>query len=208
MAIVRTFSLPHFDDYPVQVAMFTEVTNANFLRSQLLEANPEFDYAFLDASMIISSLPLFHAIAHAIHSVLSPTTSPLRTRTPHSEIVFRLHSNNNIGESYRKFGIADDTTNLIAIKLSLTPEVTNASVADHLTAVVQGVGVDEGEDGGQLGMFADMAKIRKVYKLNDVRSKGKVAKKPESKDQDEQTKVNERVRMERDIMGIMTLKGS
>jgi hypothetical protein len=52
MASVRTFTLPHYEAYPVHVALFQHVTNVAFLRSQLLEANPDFDYAFLDASMV------------------------------------------------------------------------------------------------------------------------------------------------------------
>jgi EKC/KEOPS complex subunit CGI121/TPRKB len=52
MASVRTFTLPHYEAFPVHVALFKDVTNAAFLRSQLLEANPDFDYAFLDASMV------------------------------------------------------------------------------------------------------------------------------------------------------------
>jgi hypothetical protein len=52
MASIRSFTLPHYDAYPVHVALFTNVTNAAFLRSQLLAANPEFDYALLDASMV------------------------------------------------------------------------------------------------------------------------------------------------------------
>jgi EKC/KEOPS complex subunit CGI121/TPRKB len=52
MAAVRTFTLPHYEAYPVHVALFKDVTNAAFLKSQLLEANPDFDYAFLDASMV------------------------------------------------------------------------------------------------------------------------------------------------------------
>jgi EKC/KEOPS complex subunit CGI121/TPRKB len=52
MAHVKTFTLPHYEGYPVQVALFKHVSNAAFLRSQLLAANAEFDYAFLDASMV------------------------------------------------------------------------------------------------------------------------------------------------------------
>jgi hypothetical protein len=52
MAAVRTFTLPHYNAYPVQIALFKDVRNAEFLRSQLLAANPEFDYAFLDAAMV------------------------------------------------------------------------------------------------------------------------------------------------------------
>lgn len=56
MAAVRTFVLPHYEAYPVQVAMFNDVKNADYLRSQLLAANPEFDYAFLDAAMVSAFL--------------------------------------------------------------------------------------------------------------------------------------------------------
>ena len=52
MASVRTFTIPHYEAFPVHVALFKDVKNASFLRRQLLEANPEFDYAFLDASMV------------------------------------------------------------------------------------------------------------------------------------------------------------
>jgi EKC/KEOPS complex subunit CGI121/TPRKB len=57
MANVRTYRLPHYDEYPVHVALFENVSNAAFLRSQLLEANPEFDYAFLDATMVSCTYP-------------------------------------------------------------------------------------------------------------------------------------------------------
>jgi hypothetical protein len=56
MALVRTFKLPHYEQYPVHVALFHHVTNAAYLRSQLLEANAEFDYAFLDAEMVCFKL--------------------------------------------------------------------------------------------------------------------------------------------------------
>ena len=55
MASVRSFTLPHYDAYPVHIALFHDVRNAAFLRSQLLAANPDFDYAFLDATMVSRS---------------------------------------------------------------------------------------------------------------------------------------------------------
>jgi len=60
MTAVRSFTLPHYEAYPVQVALFKDVRNAGFLRSQLLAANPEFDYAFLDAAMVsaVSTFPI------------------------------------------------------------------------------------------------------------------------------------------------------
>jgi EKC/KEOPS complex subunit CGI121/TPRKB len=75
MASVRTFTLPHYEAYPVHVALFRDVTNTAFLRSQLLEANPEFDYAFLDASMVCTifftfALPyIFHHLKQQLHII-------------------------------------------------------------------------------------------------------------------------------------------
>jgi EKC/KEOPS complex subunit CGI121/TPRKB len=54
MAIVRTFTLPHYEAFPIHVALFRDVKNASHLRSQLLGANAEYDYAFLDAEMVCS----------------------------------------------------------------------------------------------------------------------------------------------------------
>lgn len=62
MASVRTFTLPHYEPYPVHVALFKDVTNAAFLRSQLLAGNQEFDYAFLDASMVRRIMFMLHGI--------------------------------------------------------------------------------------------------------------------------------------------------
>jgi hypothetical protein len=69
MAAVRTFTLPHYEAYPVQVALFKDVKNAEFLKSQLLAANPEFDYAFLDAAMV-SEVLLSHAITNITRLLL------------------------------------------------------------------------------------------------------------------------------------------
>ena len=53
MADVRAVRLAHLpDSISVFAALFKDVTNAAFLRRQLVEANTEFEYAFLDASAV------------------------------------------------------------------------------------------------------------------------------------------------------------
>ncbi|KAF2795246.1 CGI-121-domain-containing protein [Melanomma pulvis-pyrius CBS 109.77] len=201
MAAVRTFVLPHYPEYPIQIALFKDVTNAAFLRSQLLEANSDFDYAFIDASMILTPTHLLSPVFLSLHLHL---TTRLKTRTPHSEIIFRLHPNNNIGESYRKFGISDTTTTLIAVRLSLTPDVTRESVAKHLGDVVEGTSVDVGERGEMLGEWGDVGLVRKVYKLGDGGgAKGKKGAKGVAIGGG----VDERREMESVILGIMAIKG-
>ncbi|KAF2679893.1 CGI-121-domain-containing protein [Lentithecium fluviatile CBS 122367] len=197
MAQVRTITLPHFPAHPLQIALYKSVTNAAHLRTQLLSANPTYDYAFLDATMILSPRHLLLAAALALHAHLQGTT---KTRTPHSELVFRLHPNNNIGESYRKFGIGDSTSEIVVVKFSLADDVTRESVGRHLGEVVRGTSVEIREGGEELGMWADEGKIRKVYKLNGHGGGKKGAMNGAAKD--------ERGELESVILGSITLKGS
>jgi EKC/KEOPS complex subunit CGI121/TPRKB len=194
---VRTIALPHYPAHPLHLALYKDVKNTAFLRAQLLEANPAYDYAFLDATMILSPHHLLLAAALALQSYLQ---NSMKTRTPHSELVFRLHPNNNIGESYRKFGIGDATENMIVAKFATSGEVTEETVVRHLGEVVQGSCVEIGEEGEGLGMWADEVKIRKAYKLTDG-GKGK-------KGAVNGTAADERAAMESVILGTMTLKGS
>ncbi|KAG9194267.1 hypothetical protein G6011_04302 [Alternaria panax] len=224
MASVRTFTLPHYEAYPVHVALFKHVKNASFLRRQLLEANPDFDYAFLDASVILTPQHLLSATFLALHAHL---THRAKTRTPHSELVFRLSPNNNIGESYKKFGIADTTTALIAVKLPLSPSsatstdekstyekdesITNESVSTHLGGAIEGTSVELGEAGDELGMWSDVDKVRKVYKLGggDGGNKGKKGGVVNGHVGDvESRKAEEKKEIESVVLGIIALKGS
>ncbi|CAN9202723.1 unnamed protein product [Alternaria alternata] len=222
MASVRTFSLPHYEAYPVHVALFKDVKNASFLRRQLLEANPDYDYAFLDASMILTPHHLLSATFLALHGHL---THRAKTRTPHSELVFRLSPNNNIGESYKKFGIADTTTALIAVKLPLSPSstastdekstyekdesITNESVSLHLGSAVEGTSVELGETGEELGMWCDVDKVRKAYKLGgDGGKKGKKGAVNGDGGDVERRKAEEKKDIESVVLGIIALKGS
>lgn len=45
--------LPHLPNHDVYVLLFKDVTNAAFLRQQLLAGNADFEYAFLDATKVI-----------------------------------------------------------------------------------------------------------------------------------------------------------
>lgn len=51
--MVQTINLAHMPaELVLYVAMYTSVENASFLRGQLLSGNPEFEYAFIDASVV------------------------------------------------------------------------------------------------------------------------------------------------------------
>jgi EKC/KEOPS complex subunit CGI121/TPRKB len=50
---LETIRLPHLPSaLPVHIALYRDVNNSPFLRQQLLSGNADFEYAFIDASMV------------------------------------------------------------------------------------------------------------------------------------------------------------
>lgn len=79
--------------YAVHVTLFKEVQNAGFLHSQLLARNSDFEYAFIDASILASRAQLLAAVDRA---VTASANRSLRTANVHSETVFSLSPSGNV----------------------------------------------------------------------------------------------------------------
>ncbi|KAK4226659.1 kinase binding protein CGI-121-domain-containing protein [Podospora fimiseda] len=152
----------------VYAALFRDVSNSAFLQEQLLSRNPEFEYAFLDASSIISRIHLLAAIFNAINT---QTNDALKTPNVHSEVVLSLSPSNNISEAYRRWGVTPDKTKgLIAVKIVVTAEeeeeITAKKVWEHLSQHVQGTPIPLSDE--ELSKATDWPKVKKYYKLNGV----------------------------------------
>ena len=91
---METITLPHLPQHSMQVCLFKDVENAAFLRQQLLDGNAEFEYAFLDATGLLSRN---HVLAACFRAIADQISGRLRSRNVHSEIVFSLSTNNNVG---------------------------------------------------------------------------------------------------------------
>jgi EKC/KEOPS complex subunit CGI121/TPRKB len=180
---METITLPHLPNSPIQVCLFKNVQNAAFLRQQLLEGNTDFEYAFLDASVLVSRS---HVLAACFRAISDSLNGRLKSRNVHSEIVFSLSPNNNvsqcphqnshshspdlqIAESFRRFGIQDTSTHVVAVKVLSSPE---QSFAEHLSTNVQGEPVAMTDEA--LASVKDDARIRKIYRL-DQPKKGESA---------------------------------
>ncbi|KAF8477169.1 kinase binding protein CGI-121-domain-containing protein [Kalaharituber pfeilii] len=122
---LTTHVLPHLPaaSHKVHIAVLKNIKNAEHLRTQLLAGNACFEYAFVDADNIISTKHILVAVFKALRGVLGSSNGTpgtgLRTRNVHSEVVFSLSPNNNITESFTKFGITPNTKNLITIKVEI-----------------------------------------------------------------------------------------
>ncbi|MCJ1359450.1 MAG: hypothetical protein MMC33_009452 [Icmadophila ericetorum] len=195
MEWLKTFHITHLPvDMPIHVAHFTNVTNAGFLRQQLLDGNTNFEYAFLDASSILSTTQLLAAVFRAVKDLKS---NRIKSRNVHSEIVLALSPNNNIGESFRRFGLTEKTKDLLVVKVATSKDTTADHVVKHLSQSVEGTWAPFTDEA--LSQSADLAKIGKIYKL-EPSSKGP----PRGQEHVDYA----REELEMIILGLMALRGA
>lgn len=172
--VLETIPLEHVPStHTVHIGLFKDVANAEFLQQQLLSRNAEYEYAFIDASSVISRFQVLAAVYKAITIQLNGS---MKTPNIHSEIVCSLSPNNNISEAYRRFGITPTSKHLIIVKVlissssssSTTPStLTPAAVEQHLLSNVQGTPIPLTDETLQSSL-TDWPKVRKYYKLNNV----------------------------------------
>ncbi|KAL7949745.1 kinase binding protein CGI-121 domain-containing protein [Trichoderma barbatum] len=166
---VEIIELEHVpSSYRIYLALFRNVKNAGFLHQQLLARNAEFEYAFVDASTILSRLHLLSAVFKAVNSSVN---GALRTPNVHSETVVSLSSSSNIADAYRRFGVSPSTTDLFVVKISFPTEgnpvpSTADAISQHLTDNVEGDAVPATDD--IIETITDVRTVRKSYKLNGL----------------------------------------
>jgi EKC/KEOPS complex subunit CGI121/TPRKB len=113
-----------------------------------------------------------------------------------------LIRNSQIAESFRRFGVTDDTSNLLAIKILSGSELSTAAsnVSKHLLDAVDGNVVDFTND--NIAVMSDLLRIKKIYKLP-------VDSKPTSTRLNGSTPDQDQIQqMEAMILGTMAVKGS
>ena len=94
-----------------------------------------------------------------------------------------------IADSFRKFGITDSTTDLLVVKVSVTPDVTHDSVAAHLQQSIDGSPVPFADE--TLSEISDVSKIKKAYKLSALSAQD-----------------DEKRRLELSLIGAIALRGA
>ncbi|TGO08198.1 hypothetical protein BTUL_0221g00150 [Botrytis tulipae] len=200
-ALLQTIPLEHLpESHTLHIALYRNITNASFLHQQLLTGNTDFEYAFIDASVVLSKLHILAAAYRAINDALEER---LKSRNIHSEIVFSLSMNNNIAESFRRFGITPTTTSLLVVKVA--PASSASQISEHLSSVIEGEPVPFDDE--SLASMVDIARVKKLYKLNAL---GGGAKKGGANGVSGKTenKVDERKELEIMVLGAMALRGA
>lgn len=94
MSLLETVALEHVPTtHSVHVAFFKGVANAGYLQSQLLARNADFEYAFIDATTVVSRLQVLAAAYKALSVLLD---GKLKSPNVHAETVLALSASNNV----------------------------------------------------------------------------------------------------------------
>lgn len=141
-----------FPQFPqeIDISYFSDVKNAGQIRTELLAGNPDYQVAFINANTLLSSK---HLLAAVYRAVSDQDAGSMKTKNVHSEVLFCLGGNNNIMDSLRRFGIQDDTTNIVAVKVG---------GGDYKKLVE---GTEEEFTDEQIAKNTDLKLVKKVYKL-------------------------------------------
>ncbi|KAF2755276.1 CGI-121-domain-containing protein [Pseudovirgaria hyperparasitica] len=218
---VETLHLSHLPEQPVYVALFTGVTNASQLLDRVqaagrdefnVQERADLEYAFLDAASILSTTHLLSAVFRALND---QSKNRLKSKNIHSEIVFCLSPNNNIGESFRRFGVAKSTTNLLVVKVpDHDSTVTAQSIAEHLDTRIDIKGSSVAFSNETLAACSHIDNIKKIYKITDDSPTQQAKRKRNDKlhvngdSSSDAPKIENLQNIESIILGTMALRGS
>jgi EKC/KEOPS complex subunit CGI121/TPRKB len=140
----------------------------------------EWPHERTDGDKILSTT---HVLAAVFRAASDMGKGRMKSRNVHSEVVLALSPNNNvtlaeavalrpreltadqIAESFRRFGIADQTEDLLVLKLATSAAVTAEGVARHLRAV-HGRPVDFSND--RLAETCQLPRIMGIYKIQPL----------------------------------------
>lgn len=146
-----------FPERNLTVILFKDVTNAGEIHAKLLDRSLEPELALINPSKVQSVFAL-HLAAHK--SVAAHEREALATHTLHSEVVFNLSGLKHITEGLKRFGMAEDASEVLVCRFDATDEDIAAT-----RGLVKGIEVDIET---ALEGLRDQDAIKKNYKTGDL----------------------------------------
>lgn len=147
--------IPQFSDYLINISLFKDVTNSKEIRSKIAE----FPFAFIDAKTVCSLEQLMAALYRVF---IEKKYNRVRTKSLTSECLLCLAPTSNIGEAFRRFGLKDDTKEVICVQIVPTEDASNGNIP--VTSIVSGVEVNVDDE--HLKQFCDKDIVREIYKFD------------------------------------------
>ncbi|KAE8896524.1 hypothetical protein PF005_g4261 [Phytophthora fragariae] len=145
-----------FGDRTLHVGYYTDVKNGPALRQGLLDK--QFDAALLNAQLIAGP---FQVHAAASRALLCDASGRRTTRSLHAELVFNMSGSRNVSESFKRFGVSDDTSAVVLCVFD-----ADEAALEQAEALVDGMQLPFEELGTHL-TDADVKLLKKFYKISE-----------------------------------------
>ncbi|KAL9959701.1 hypothetical protein ACROYT_G033047 [Oculina patagonica] len=149
------YNIENNPSYSMNLALFTDVTNSSELRQLIVQGKLE--AALLNASMVSDP---FHVVIAGHKAFQLFQQGKMKTRTLHSEIIFNLSPSTNITDSFKKFGILDNTSNVLVVMITQEDAVKKIS---EVSKLINGKLVTL----TTLSTICDQEKIKKIYGITE-----------------------------------------
>jgi EKC/KEOPS complex subunit CGI121/TPRKB len=162
-SVYRELEIPVFNEYKAVAFLVKDVQNWQTIKENLIKANTEYDYAFINAKNIVSLEQIYSAFYKAM---LDNHHGTMKSRTLHTEVIYALSPFKNIMDCLNKFGVSKSSDSLLIMKIVPNKEVSQKFVDTHLKnigSIVQGKIVALSDS--NLQESADVKVIEKNYKL-------------------------------------------
>ncbi|SNX87933.1 probable Protein CGI121 [Melanopsichium pennsylvanicum] len=124
-----------------EIATASDIASSDAERAKL-------DFAFLDPTRLCSKQHILSAVIQAavvcarswdedtrVFREGEASLGGMKSKTPHSEIIYMLNPGNNVGESLKRFGISSKSTSLLLVKFS-SPTVDPQEILERMLDVV------------------------------------------------------------------------
>ncbi|CAL9732196.1 EKC/KEOPS complex subunit Cgi121p [Monosporozyma unispora] len=148
-------TIPQFPDFTLKISLFKDVINSAEIRSKIAD----YPFAFIDAKTICSVEQLMAALYRVF---IEKNYNRIRTKSLTSECLLCLAPTSNIGEAFRRFGLKDDTKEVICVQIIPTEDLPLDEV--DISSLIDGFEVDMNDE--HLKQFCDKNIIREIYKFD------------------------------------------
>lgn len=171
--LIPIVQFPQFPQYKVLACLvenLSKETSAN-IKLQLRSANEAYDYCFCNTKLIISMEHLYNSIHKSISNYESGT---MQSNTLYAEILLNLSPVNVISDAIKRFGILEDCSSVIVIKILKNGNYEAGQDLLQLEKELELIELITKEKplkitDHKLYQLVDLPKFRKIYKLNDAK---------------------------------------
>ncbi|CAH6722536.1 EKC/KEOPS complex subunit Cgi121p [[Candida] jaroonii] len=168
MAFLST-KFPSFDK-TIFISLLVDVDQHTLeeVKTKLIEGNKDYDFAFFNTNYIISKEHLLNGIHRAM---INYKNGSAKSKTLNTEIILNMSPVSNIMEALKRFGIdsSKESANLLCVKVIDDDE----SLEDINNTLITNLGVSKDQNVELTDDFllksVDVAKFKKLYKLNDAK---------------------------------------